>query len=98
MSLIQSIEWNIQFRLNTFWKEKTETISKKSSQAMQSEQRTLKKMSFTSGQWVGYERFSYTPKKDIEPVRSSFRPGAYHFVVEWQMEEEVGKSDRQNRQ
>ena len=57
---------------------------------MNLEQKTLRRMSLSQVQGVGYGRYGISPKKDIEPVRIGYRPGPYHYVVEWQMEEEVG--------
>jgi hypothetical protein len=64
-------------------------------QAMISEQRNLRRASLVTPHPAGYQRFSYTPKKDIDPVRSSFRPGPYQFIVEWQLEEESTKPSLQ---
>lgn len=58
-------------------------------------QKTFRKMSITSNSLLEYERIGITPKKDIQPFRSSYKPPQYHFVVAWQMEEDKKQEVRQ---
>ncbi|HNZ70173.1 MAG TPA: hypothetical protein PLT53_13225 [Prolixibacteraceae bacterium] len=55
--------------------------------------KTVRNLSFNPFQMTGYERFGFTPKKDIKPMRAEYRPPKYNYVVEWQMEEEIRKPE-----
>ena len=62
---------------------------------MDLKQKTFRKISSVSDTLLEYERIGITPKKDIQPFRSSYKPPQYHFVVAWQMEEDKKKEVRQ---
>ncbi len=50
--------------------------------------KTLKRISFNPNDLISSERFGFTSKKDMPPIKSDFTPPKYTYVVEWQMEEE----------
>ena len=55
--------------------------------------RTVRKESFVPRFTTGYERLGFTPKKDLQVFRTGFKPPKYSYVVEWQMDEDVSKTE-----
>ena len=52
-------------------------------------------MSLNANTPLEYERIGITPKKNLQPLRSSYKPPQYHFVVAWQLEEDNKQEVRQ---
>lgn len=62
---------------------------------MEFKQKTFRKMSLNANTPLEYERIGITPKKNLQPLRSSYKPPQYHFVVAWQLEEDNKQEVRQ---
>ena len=57
--------------------------------AMETQKKTLKKLSFKPEYAAGNERFGFTSRRDMPPIKTEFTPPQYTYIVEWQLEEMV---------